>query len=248
MSKRMLVLVTTAFTTLVVVVAPNALAARGSHGPKPKSPFVKGIDVSHWNGTISWGAVAADGQRFAIAKATEGRTYADPTYSTNKSGATSAGLKFTGYHFARPDTTSGDATTEADHFVQVANLSHGNLIPALDLEVAGGLGVSTLQTWVRTWLARVATDLGGVKAMIYSSPSFWQTAMGNTTWFADNGYTILWIAHWTSNSSPTVPASNWGGHGWTFWQWTDCTHVNGISGCVDGDRYRYTDFSPVSIP
>ena len=103
--------------------------------------------------------------------------------------------------------------------------------------------------WVRAWLAEVGTRLGGVHAMIYTSPSFWQTSMGDSTWFANNGYSILWVAHWTSNSSPSVPASNWGGHSWTFWQWTSCTHVNGISGCVDGDRYHFTDnFAQVIIP
>ena len=47
----------------------------------------------------------------------------------------------------------------------------------------------------------------GVKPMIYSSPNFWQTNMGNTPWFADHGYP-LWIAHW-GVSAPIVPAGNW---------------------------------------
>ena len=51
---------------------------------------------------------------------------------------------------------------------------------------------------------------------------------------------MLWVAHWGVRS-PTVPANDWGGHGWTYWQWTDCWHVQGISGCVDGDRYNGTD-------
>jgi len=36
-------------------------------------------------------------------------------------------------------------------------------------------------------------------------------------WLADAGYKTLWIAHW-GVTSPTIPANNWGGHGWTFWQ------------------------------
>jgi hypothetical protein len=39
-------------------------------------------------------------------------------------------------------------------------------------------------------------------------------------------------------ANPRVPASNWDASGWTFWQWTNCSHVPGIRGCVDGDRYR----------
>jgi GH25 family lysozyme M1 (1,4-beta-N-acetylmuramidase) len=254
MLKRILSLLALAAVAIGGLAATPAVAkvghggGHGGGGGGGGSPFIQGVDVSHWNGAINWNAVAADNQKFAIAKVTEGQTFLDNMYSTNKSGATSAGLKFTAYHFARPDTTSNDAVKEADWFVSQAGLGHGNLVPALDLEVNGGLSVSALTTWVQAWLGEVAAQMGGVHAMIYTSPSFWQTSMGNTTWFANNGYTILWIAHWTSNSSPTVPANNWGGHSWTFWQWTNCTHVNGISGCVDGDRYHYTDFTPVTIP
>jgi GH25 family lysozyme M1 (1,4-beta-N-acetylmuramidase) len=70
--------------------------------------------------------------------------------------------------------------------------------------------------------------------------------MGNTTWFANAGYKTLWIAHWNV-SAPTVPAANWGGKGWTFWQWTSCGHVTGITGCVDRDRYNGSNLSPVTI-
>ncbi len=45
-----------------------------------------------------------------------------------------------------------------------------------------------------------------------------------------------------------VPAANWGGNGWTFWQYTSSGTVPGISGNVDLDRYRLTDFSPVLVP
>ena len=46
----------------------------------------------------------------------------------------------------------------------------------------------------------------GVKAMIYTSPSFWTNKMGDTQAFAAAGYKSLWVAHWTTNPSATVPA------------------------------------------
>jgi hypothetical protein len=79
--------------------------------------------------------------------------------------------------------------------------------------------------------------------MIYTSPSFWRTYLGDTRIFADQGYSILWIAHW-GVSSPSVPASNWGGKGWTFWQ-TGGGPVPGISGDVDLDVYNGTDLTRV---
>ncbi len=206
--------------------------------------YTYGVDVSSWQGSIDFSKVRATGRTFVIAKATEGSTWTDPRYSTNKWAAMHQGLNFTGYHFARPSSASGEAVTEADHFVSVLGLTHGMLVPALDLEVSGGPGTTAQQTWTKAFLARVYYRLGD-RAMIYTNPTFWQTYMGNTSWFAANGYPVLWIAHWGS-TSPSVPASNWGGHGWAFWQYSNCGSVPGISGCVDLDRYRSTDFTPVT--
>ena len=73
--------------------------------------------------------------------------------------------------------------------------------------------------------------------------------MANSQWFADNGYPVLWIAHWSPAAGvPTVPAGNWGGESWTFWQYTSDGIVPGIEGRVDLNVYHYTDFTPVLIP
>ena len=42
-------------------------------------PTVEGIDVSKWQGTIDWDAVAADGIRFAFIRTTDGTGYLDET-------------------------------------------------------------------------------------------------------------------------------------------------------------------------
>jgi lysozyme len=166
-------------------------------------------------------------------KATEARTFVDGRYAENKANADAAGVPVGAYHFARPDNTANDAVREADHFVDTAALKPRHLLPVLDLEEDGGLGTKQLKRWVRAWLARVEGRVG-VKAMIYTSPSFWRDEMGNSAWFANNGHR-LWIAHWGA-AQPTVPAQNWGGRGWTVWQHDDCGSVAGIKGCVDRNR------------
>ena len=205
-----------------------------------------GIDVSHHQGVIDWSQVAGSGQRFAIAKATEGRTFVDPNYAFNKAGAEVSGLVFGAYHFARPDDTPNDAIIEADHFVDVAQLEPGNLIPVLDIERTGGLSQAQLTQWILTWLSRVTERLG-VRPMVYTSPNGWEARTGNTTAVADAGYTVLWVAHW-GVTAPTVPAENWSGNGWTFWQYGNCGTVPGIGGCVDVDWYETGSFDPVTIP
>ncbi|MGA9161657.1 MAG: GH25 family lysozyme, partial [Actinomycetota bacterium] len=212
----------------------------------PPPGALPGIDVSHHQGLIDWSQVGGSGTRFAIAKATEGRTFIDPNYAFNKANAEASGLVFGGYHFARPDDTPSDAVLEADHFVDVAQLEPGNLIPVLDIETTGGLSQAQVTQWILTWLGRVTQRLG-VRPMVYTSPRGWETRTGDTTAVVDAGYTVLWVAHW-GVSTPTVPAGDWGGNGWTFWQYGNCGTIPGIDGCVDVDWYETASFDPVTIP
>ena len=207
---------------------------------------VPGIDVSHHQDTIDWAQVAASGQRFAIAKATEGSTFVDPLYAINKVNAQANGLVFGAYHFAQPGSSPGDAIGEADHFVDTAQLTPGNLIPVLDIERTGDLSQAEVTQWILTWLGRVTERLG-VRPMVYTSPNGWNNRTGDTTAVVDAGYTVLWVAHWFVEE-PTLPANDWGGHGWTFWQYSNCGTVPGIQGCVDLDWYESADFGPVTIP
>jgi lysozyme len=227
-----------ALTTLVAISGAQPTLAGA-----PK--VLEGIDVSHHNDPIDWAAVKAAGIRFVFAKATESSDFVDPSYVHNKQQVEALGLPFGAYHFAQPSAAAGDAAAEADHFVDAAALTGADLVPVLDLEVSGGLGQRRLIAWAKAWLAEVHTRLR-VKATIYTTPSFWSQHMGNTTWFAKNGYR-LWVAHWTDASKPTVPANNWAGRGWTLWQYDNCGSVAGISGCVDRDRYNGTGLAALKI-
>src|SRR6476660_239633 len=224
-----------ALTTLAALTtAVAAVLVPGS--PAAAAGTIQGIDVSHYqsdSGAISWASVKDGGNMFAIAKATEGVTYTDPGFSANYGGAGSAGMIRGAYHFARPDTSSGDAVNEANHFLAVAGSFNtaGKLPPVLDLETSGGLGVSALVSWTKTWLTTVQNATGRVP-IIYTGPSFWQTSMGNSTAFASYP---LWIAHYTTASSPTIPG---GWSNYTFWQYTSSASVPGVIGNVDRNKYR----------
>jgi GH25 family lysozyme M1 (1,4-beta-N-acetylmuramidase) len=210
----------------------------------------KGLDVSNWNGTIKWASVAAAGYRFAFGKATEGTSYTDATYTANRNGSENAGLVFGAYHFARPagSTVAGataSAIAQADHFLAVAAPQPGELPPVLDLETTGNLPASRLLVWTLAWLGEVYARTG-VEPFIYTSPLFWKGNLANSTAAAAAG-TPLWIAHWTSATQPTVPAQNWNGSGWTFWQWTNCIAVTGLKHCADGDRMNGASPAAVAI-
>ena len=225
---------------------PGAMPGAMVASPRANPSWLRGIDVSHYNGSIGWNKVANEGGKsFAIMKATEGRSYVDPTYADNRSGALAAGLVVTAYHFARPDRTNGDARAEADHFVNVAGIGVGDIIPALDLERTGGLSHKALVAWVWDFVREVQRRTR-VRPMIYTGYFGWQDRTGDTQAFADAGYK-LWVANWYVQS-PSVPANDWGGHGWTFWQYTDRGNVPGMSGPVDLDYFGGSSIGPVRIP
>jgi lysozyme len=227
---------------------PSASAAAGrTHNPKhrPSPDWLHGVDVSSWNHVTRWRRVRASGQTFVIMKATEGRTWVDPKYARNRRRALRAGLVVAAYHFARPDRHARDARIEANHFLKVARIRAGDIIPVLDLETNGDLSRRGLIHWTWAWLNRVRRRTG-VRAMIYTGSTRWRTEMRNSQRFARAGYP-LWLASWTRRESPRVPAHNWAGRGWTFWQHGACGRIPGIKKCVDIDRFRGRDLESIRI-
>ena len=194
-----------------------------------------GIDISHYQGTVTWSKVKAAGKTFAFMKATEGSSYFDPTYTRNAAGAQSVGIYHGAYHFARPSV--GSAAAQASYYVakaggRTAFQTSGMLPPVLDLEATGGLSVSQLRTWTANWLSSVE-NLTGRTPIVYCSPSFWESNLGNSQAFH---HYPLWIAHYTTGS-PRVPG---GWPTWTFWQNTSSGTVSGIAGRVDLNKFSGT--------
>jgi lysozyme len=232
---------------LAVALAWLAVTGGAAHA----ATYAKGLDVSHWQGTIDWLQVADDGYTFAFAKATENMDFTDISYALNRSGTQALGIRMGAYHFARP-SGSGDAAivasaiAQADHFVDVAQIRAGDMPPVLDLEVTGNLATAPLTRWTQAWLDEVEARTG-VQPLIYTSPNFWKTRLGDTTSFADDGYR-LWVAHWTKNASPLLPAAGWSSRGWTFWQWTSCQTIPGIAHCADADRLNAAAPSGFALP
>jgi GH25 family lysozyme M1 (1,4-beta-N-acetylmuramidase) len=196
----------------------------------------RGVDVSSHqhpgsNG-INWSTVHAGGESFAFIKATEGTTYTNPYFGADWAGAAAAGMARGAYHYARPSTSPSSAVHQANHFVSVTGPMHvsGALPPVLDLEESGGLSPTQLIAWTQTWLDTVQRATGR-KAVIYTYPNFWQTAMGNTGRFADYP---LWIARYTATTDPQLIG---GWSNWAFWQYGvesgGC--VSGVPGPTDVD-------------
>lgn len=220
--RRTAAIMAAALATLAIAIGAAAAAAASQPG----------IDVSKWQHktTLDWSKVAKSGAKFAFVKATEGTSYINPYLAGDWTGSGQAGLYHGAYDFARPAV--GTAVADSKYFVKAIpnQQASGVLPPVLDLEASGGLSVTQLRTWVTSWLTSTQA-LTGRTPIIYTSPSFWANAMGNSTSF--HRYP-LWIAHY-GVASPTVPG---GWPTWTFWQGTSTGTVTGISGSVDMDTFN----------
>ncbi len=233
----------------VAAIVATASAAVPNDPPLPAR--VPGIDVSRFQETVDWPAVADDGVRFAFVQASRGSgsdctTAAascglDGYYAINYAGARTAGIPVGPYHRAfvggrGVPGVKADARAEARLFSSVVGeLVPGDLRPALDIESPlGNLNPYELRLWAKTWLRSVRRRLG-VMPIIYTNASTWN-AIGNPTSFALRGH-LLWVANWNV-TVPQVPAEDWAGRGWRIWQYSSSGHVDGISGRVDLDWLR----------
>ena len=189
---------------------------------------VRGIDVSHHQGVIDWGPVAAQGIQFAFIKATEGARYKDPRFAANWAATQHAGIVRGAYHYLRPEL---DGRQQARHFLDVVGrLERGDLPPVLDVEEHSGLKPTDIAEQVDHWLTDVRTELGR-EPIVYTGGGFWRNFMADTPRFAGQP---LWVAHYTTGAPPQLFG---GWKAWTFWQHSDAGTVAGIAGRVDLDRF-----------
>jgi len=192
----------------------------------------QGIDVSHWDGTINWSQVHTAGKAFGYAKATEGTSFTDNTFSKNYSGMRASGIKPGAYHFFN---AKQDPSAQATHFVTVLKAAGfdptTDLAPALDLEAVPGLGTSSAAA-MRTFVSTVEQKLG-VTITIYTDSGDW-ARIGNP----NQSTNPLWIAYvnkggaMSTASKPRMPP---GWSSYSIWQNSWVGKVKGINSKVDLD-------------
>jgi lysozyme len=190
---------------------------------------LKGVDVSEYQGSVDWSAVAASGLSFAITRVSDGTDTLDPYFAANWSGIKAAGMVRGVYQFFR---ASQDPTAQADLLVtQVGTLDSGDLSPVADVEVLDGESGATLVANLATWVSVIESKTGRTP-MIYASPGFWDD-LPSTGQFSGLG---SWVADW----GPTCPDTSTPWTNWQFWQYADNGTVSGISGAVDVDEFNGT--------
>ncbi|MBQ8100650.1 MAG: hypothetical protein IJ169_05120 [Paludibacteraceae bacterium] len=207
------------------------------HARLPEGEVI-GIDISHYQGAVSWEELSfhTDNSRrmykragkktqprqvdFVVVKATQGARNKDPYYERNKQGAREQGILFGAYHFY---SYQAGAHAQAQHFIRSAALQQGDLAPVLDVEPYKGK--MPPQDSVLCWL-RMVERYYRTKPIVYTNESCYRI------WFmpypAFDGYPF-WIARYGGNE-PTRQH--------IIWQCSENGRAGGISRPVDLNVFR----------
>ncbi len=209
--------------------------------PKPTDYPIHGIDVSKYQGTIDWNAVASSGVKFAWIKATEGGDHLDERFQANWQGAKLAGIPRGAYHFmywCRPPIE------EATWFEQNVPVEDDALPPVLDVEPTPDSKTCRRHLERDQTVADMKVVLDemeryfGKRPIIYTDIEFYHAILSGGA-FAD--YPI-WV-----RSTKHHPAMRYGDRDWQFWQYQANGAVPGIDGEVDrnafyGDQKQWQAF------
>lgn len=188
----------------------------------------RGIDVSRWQETIDWNAVAADDIQFVML-GTKSSGGVDPYFHANAAGAHAAGVKLGAYIYSYA-TTVEMAIEEADFVLNLIKDYPISFPVAFDVEsnAMAALSPADLSTVINAFCQRI--EAAGYHPMVYAN-DYW---LANKIDVSQVNYDI-WVARYEKRHIFSTP---------TMWQATSTGKVNGIKGNVD-INFLYKDYSNV---
>ena len=187
--------------------------------------MIKGVDISHWNGSIDFDEVKASGVEFVIIKAggSDKGFYTDSMFITNYNKAKAAGLFVGAYYFAGKNFRGVEAGfTDAQRFIKI--------LDGLKFEYPIFLDIEAQENRYKEGITDAAIafceemEKAGYFVGIYAS---------DVSGFKNklNHERIKSYTHWVARygSEPEV-CKNFG-----IWQYSSKGRVPGIIGSVDMD-------------
>jgi GH25 family lysozyme M1 (1,4-beta-N-acetylmuramidase) len=194
----------------------------------------KGIDVSHWQGTIDWDKVKAAGIKFAIIKAggSDAGFYTDSKWEANYTGAKSAGIPIGAYYFVGRDcVTAAAGKADAERFIKILNGKQLEYPVYMDNEAQPASAKAGI-TEASIAFCETMEDAGYFVGIYGSAVSGFQERMDDSKLKA--------YSHWVAQYASKCTYS--GEYG--IWQYSSTGRVDGIKGNVDMD-YGYIDYPSI---
>lgn len=185
---------------------------------------VRGVDVSHYQGTIDWETLAAQDIDFAMIKATEGSGHVDECFLENWQAAEKTDLYLGAYHFFSFDS---EGHRQAAAFIETVGSLDGKFAPVIDVEYYGDKRSNPpAKAEVTENLKSMLDTLEQhyqVKPIIYTTYTVYSEYIKG----AFDSYP-LWVR------SIQCPPGFFFGNNWIFWQYMDTAVLEGYEG---GEKY-----------
>lgn len=229
--KRTIYLIVTLIMLMMAVIGILVLQKEIKITPVFAGRFeIRGVDVSHYQGTIDWPELAGQDLDFAFIKATEGSGHVDECFADNWQEAGKTDLYIGAYHFF---SFESEGSKQAQFYIDTVGSLHGKLAPVVDVEFYGDKGsnpppkdevVKQLRKMLETLEERYQ-----MKPVIYTTYQAYHHYIGEE--FTDYP---LWIRN--VYYQPLVA-----GNGWTFWQYIDTAVLEGYQGAeqyIDMNVFR----------
>ncbi len=222
---------------LTILLGLGALLFVGLNQNSRAAAFpLRGLDVSHHQGDIDWGQVAAAGEHeFVWIKASEGGDWVDPKFADNWRAAQAAGLVVGAYHYFTLCTPGAE---QAENFLNTITplldegAGHKTLAPAVDLEFTGNCKERPPQAQftaeVKGFLDAVQQRLGR-RPVVYTTTSFAR---------AYDNPTLRAYPRWIRSVFRAPPGEP--GRDWQVWQFNDNRALPGVNGPVDENAAAVT--------
>ena len=133
--KRIIYLIFTLIMLMMVVIGILVLQKKIKITPVFAGRFeIRGVDVSHYQGTIDWPILAGQDLDFAYIKATEGSGHVDECFADNWQEAGTTDLYIGAYHFF---SFESEGAKQAQFYIDMVGSLHGKLAPVVDVEFYG---------------------------------------------------------------------------------------------------------------
>lgn len=126
-----------------------------------------GVDLSHHNSDLVFLSCLEE-EDFIILKASEGKTYQDPSFAGRQNVLVQKGIRRGYYHYARPENNTPEE--EVENFLRTIGTDAKNAILVLDWE--GNALKHDFYKWAVRWLSLVRLRISPeVSPLLYASAS-----------------------------------------------------------------------------
>ena len=198
---------------------------------------IKGIDVSHHQGTIDWAKVKNAGVEFALlrvgysAKTGKGGLVMDRQFVRNATECNKIGIPIGAYVYCYDDSPEASKLT-AEAVVAAIKPYRISYPVVYDIEYENNAGMRDDVNDKTVISAMEAFEKAGYYGMVYASKDFFKNHMNLE---ALKNYD-KWEAAYTQKDTPEVPNG--------LWQYSSSGSVPGIAGKVDMD-IAYKDYKAI---